>query len=294
LVTGATGFVGKHLAHELVKTGNEVHILARPRREPLPSILKGTQVHWLENSDSVLEVMKQTKPQVVFHLASLFMAEHDYKNVEALCTSQITFGTQLVDAMAQTGVTRLVAAGTSWQNFSGEKGVAACLYAATKEAFESILRYYASANGLYATVLKLYDTYGPQDTRAKLLSLLRQAWQEEKKTLGLSPGEQKIDLVHVQDIVRAFIQASARKNDVKQGKVEEFYLSSKRFLSLRELVDLSSKVLEKPIPVKFAERPYRAREVMIPWQQGPYLPDWEPKITLEEGLKSYFKESSHV
>jgi nucleoside-diphosphate-sugar epimerase len=298
LITGATGFVGRNLTQELLRAGHEVHILARPRSTPLPPAVQGAQVHWYSNYDELFSAVGKSKPQVVYHLASLFLAEHKYANIEALCNAQITLGTHLADAMVNNGVKRLVSAGTSWQNFNGQKGVSACLYAATKEAFESILRYYADAHGLKSTVLKLFDTYGPGDTRRKLLSLLRDTWRsaEGKSTgktsvqpLGLSPGDQKIDLLHVHDAVRAFTLAGARSPE--KPCVEEFYLSTGRPLSLRELVKLCDNVLEKPIPVTFSSLPYRAREVMTPWNEGPLLPNWKPEIHLEQGLKSYFTES---
>lgn len=96
---------------------------------------------------------------------------------------------------------------------------------ATKEAYESILRYYADAQGLRACVLKLYDTYGAVVHHHRLYS--RQS-VKSGKPMGMSPGEQKIDLLHVKDVVAAFLIAGERVRNQGSGGIEEFYLRSRK------------------------------------------------------------------
>jgi nucleoside-diphosphate-sugar epimerase len=248
---------------------------------------EGHEVHLLERGADVLSVVKKSKPEVTYHLASLFLAENTFDQVKPLVESNLTLGAELADALVRENCLNLVCAGTAWQNFEGKKGTAACLYAATKEAFESILRYYADSAGLRACVLKLYDTYGPGDKRRKLLSLIRES-VNSGQAMGLSPGDQKIDLLHVSDAVAAFQVAGERVHKGGPGGVEEFYLRSGRMLSIKELAQLIAKI--KPFEAKFGERPYRAREVMRPWDQGETLPGWKPQVSLEAGLKEYLEE----
>lgn len=266
-MTGATGFIGKHLIKKLKASGHEVFTLSRGE-EPLSKV-------------------REAKPDVTYHLASLFLAENTYEQIQPLIESNLTLGTQLAEALAREDRKALVCAGTAWQNFEGKEGVASCLYAATKEAFESILRYYADAFALRTCVLKLYDTYGPGDTRRKLLNILREA-SLKKEVIGLSPGEQKIDLLHVDDAVAAFLHAGQRVSETGPGRVEEFYLRSQRMVSIKELVAEVKRIA--PLEASFGARPYRAREVMKPWNEGEVLPGWSPKISLENGLKAYFTE----
>lgn len=266
-MTGATGFIGKHLVTKLKASGHQVFTLSR--------------------GDDPLSKVREAKPDVTYHLASLFLAENTYEQIQPLIESNLTLGTQLAEALAREDHKALVCAGTAWQNFEGKEGVSSCLYAATKEAYESILRYYADAFGLRACVLKLYDTYGPGDTRRKLLNILREA-TFKKEPVGLSPGEQKIDLLHIDDAVAAFIHASARVRETGVGRVEEFYLRSQRMVSIKELVSEVKRLT--PLEASFGARPYRAREVMKPWDQGEVLPGWSPRVSLENGLKAYFTE----
>lgn len=252
----------------------------------------GDDVHVLLRDQPIRETVEKVRPDVVIHLASLFLSDHKPEQVRELCESNVTFGTELVEAMVNAGCLNLVSAGTAWQNFGGKKGTATNLYAATKEAFEAILRYYADAKGLRVCVLKLNDTYGAGDTRRKLISLLRDASQK-REPMGLSPGEQKLDMMHVKDVISAF-QKAAKEISSQPPGVKEYYLRSGRLISVRDLVILVNQFLPQPLAAIFGERPYRAREVMTPWQEGETLPGWSPKIRLEDGLKEYFSENPNV
>jgi hypothetical protein len=41
--------------------------------------------------------------------------------------------------------------------------------------------------------------------------------------------------------------------------------------------------------INFGGRPYREREVMIPWQNGKVVPGWKPYVSLEAGLNIFFE-----
>ncbi len=264
----------------------------RPR-DRMPPGLEGAKVHnYRGHGQEILNAVEKARPEVVYHLASLFLAEHKFEQISNLIESNLSFSTQLVEAMVENKCLNLVTAGTAWQNFNGKKGTAANLYAATKEAFEVILRYYADAHGLKAVVLKLNDTYGPADPRRKLLAILREA-ALKKESLGLSPGEQKIDLLHVNDVINAFKVAGARVAKNVAG-VEEFYLRSDRTLNIKELVEVFNKASGKTINARWGDRQYRPREVMMPWQEGEVLPGWKPEISLETGIHEYANEESNA
>lgn len=288
LVTGATGFIGRNFVRQLVKDGHEVHAIVRPR-DRMPKELEGAKLHHYKgHGQEVLNAVEKSRAEVVFHFASLFLAEHKFEQIADLINSNLNFSTQLVEAMVENKCLNLVTAGTAWQDYNGKKGTAANLYAATKEAFQVILKYYADAHSLKVVVLKLNDTYGPADPRRKLLSILREA-ATKKEPLGLSPGEQKIDLLYITDVLSAFKVAGARVVKNPAG-VEEFYLRSGRMVTIKELVDIFNKASGKTITALWGERKYRPREVMTPWQEGEVLPDWKPEMSLEAGIHEYASE----
>ena len=287
LLTGATGFIGSQLAHRLLAEGYELAILVRPdsRLDVLQTVLSQIQVHVYDGSyASLLRAMEAAKPSLVCHLASLFLAQHRPEDVARLIESNLNFPTQLLEAMNHVGVKHFINTGTSWQHFQNESYNPVNLYAATKQAFEAILEYYVQACGIKAITLKLFDTYGPNDPRPKLFHLLNKA-ATATEPMDMSAGEQFLDLVHIEDVTEAYVIAAQRMLDGKVSQHERYAISAGKLLPLKELVHLYSEVTKQDITVNWGARPYRDREVMVPWNKGRSLPNWEPKITLFDGIQ---------
>ncbi len=294
LVTGATGFVGSRLIRHLVRENRAISAVIRPSSDLaiLNDIMDGISIFPHDGTTAGMhKIMEQAKPNVVYHLASFFNAEHQPEHIVPLIESNILFATQLVEAMIANDVSALVNTGTSWQHYQDHEYNPVCLYAATKQAFEVILTYYADTTPLRVISLKLFDTYGEQDPRRKLLSLFDEAVRTGVP-LKMSPGEQLINLVHIDDVIRAFVMAADRLASLSPGNHETYAVSSGRPISLKEVVALYSKVRNKPVPVTWEARPYRKREVMVPWSKGKLLPGWSPKIGLEEGFRRLVVEKN--
>jgi len=279
LLTGVTGFIGSHLAEKLVNEHWELHAVVRESSnlDILPGWIRESVIFHVHSKEHDLpEIVEVAKPEVVFHLASLFLSQHRYQDIDALMESNVTFGVKLLEAMRQHGVHNFVHAGTAWQHYQNASYSPVNLYAASKQAFEDVLRYYEETVGIHAVVLKLFDTYGPGDRRGKLLALLEQI-AETGETLPMSPGEQKIDYVHVDDVSEAFFLAA---NYLLEGHFElcgDYVVSSGHAISLRELVSRYEKIIGKRLSIAWGERAYREREVMVPWNKGRILPGWERK-----------------
>jgi len=291
LVTGGTGFIGSHLVDHLQTAGWTVHMLARTNAEHIFPSSAGVQLHpYRGGTAEVTDAMERSRPDVVFHLASLFLAQHTPRQIVPLIESNITLGTQLLEAMSAVGVTSLVNAGTSWQHFHCEGYRPVNLYAATKQAFEDILAYYADAGDIRAVTLSLFDSYGPGDTRKKLLRTLRDSLKTDKE-LHMSPGDQVIDLVHVDDICEAFLHAARLLRDPKHPPLASYAISGGQRMTLRQIVATLEQAAGRTVRVNWGARAYRPREVMHLWD-GPPMPGWQPRITLAEGLKALLWERS--
>jgi len=287
LITGATGFVGSHLARRLVTDGWEAHILVR-KTSTLDQIIDFSgkaAIHKHDGSmDNMMTIIKKARPDIVFHLASLFLAEHQPDDIDALIKSNILFGTQLVEAMVKNNAYHLINTGTSWQHYHNEAYNPVCLYAATKEAFETLLKFYTETTALKVINLKLYDTYGPNDRREKLLSLLQKI-SKNQEPLNMSPGEQFLDLVYIDDVVSAFILASERIKEGMSVNMEDFAVSSGKPIKLKKLVNIYQNITGKTLPIRWGGRLYRSREVMTPWSSGAALPGWQPLVNIETGIR---------
>ena len=294
LVTGATGFIGSHLVSSLQENGCEVHVIVR--RDSVTSRIQslgdGTlHVHVHDGTmQNVLEIVSSSKAEVVFHLASNFVAEHRPQDIPALVDSNIAFGCWVLEAMQQNGVKCLVNSSTSWQHSKTTRYDPVNLYAAMKQAFEDILAFYTAAHGFRAISLVLFDTYGPRDPRPKLINALI-ASAREGTALELSLGEQLIDLVYVEDVVRAYMRAAVLLSANKVDGHERYAVSSGEPISIRALVGAFENILGRTLPVEWGARPYRSREAMVPNYRAPVLPGWQPVVRLREGLKRTLEAS---
>jgi nucleoside-diphosphate-sugar epimerase len=286
LVTGGTGFVGSNLIRRLISKGWRVHAIVRPNSDlkELTTCADEISLHVHDGStEDLLKIMSAVKPDVVFHLVSLFLSGHTPKDVARLIQSNVLFSAQLVEAMNENGIKNLVNTGTSWQHYENKEYNPVNLYAATKQAFEAILQYYIEAKAFKVITLKLFDTYGPNDPRPKLFHLLEKT-ASTQEPLAMSPGDQLIDLVHIDDVIDAYLLAAKYvQTDAHTGH-RKFAVTSGKPIKLKQLVQKYSEVTGKAIPVEWGARPYRPREVMVTWDKGELLPGWISKIQLNEGL----------
>lgn len=285
LVSGASGYIGGHLVSRLVREGWQVHIVIR-KGSLLPAVPEFSQAvkHTHDGTtEGMIRLVAEAKPNVVFHLASLFLAQHEPGDVESLVLSNILFGSQLLEAMRVNGVSQIVNTGTSWQHYNNDDYNPVCLYAATKQAFEDILAYYTEAASIKAITLQLFDTYGPDDRRPKLFHLLNKT-AKNREVLAMSPGEQLIDLVYIDDVIDAYLCAIAALGVLPVGH-HVYAVSSGKPVPLRELVSIYEKVVGLNLPIEWGKRTYRLREVMVPWNRGRSLAGWYPRVSLVEGIR---------
>lgn len=284
LITGATGYLGSQLARALAQSRAEVHVVHRvgSSLSRLAGCAAVAHVHD-GTPEGLKEILSAARPEIVYHLAAHYVAAHRPEDIAVLIAGNITFGTQLFEAMAATDCRRVVVAGTVWQHFGDTNEAPATLYAAMKEAQARILLYYADAFGFSAAQLCFADTYGPGDPRRKIFALLREA-AETGETLAMSPGEQLLDIVYIDDVIAAFYAAGVVLRDTAPGCVLWMAKPLRRY-SLRQVVESWQNVTGRQVRIAWGSRPYREREVMSPWQTAPAVPGWMPKVRLEEGIR---------
>jgi len=285
LVTGASGYIGGHLVARLAREGWQVHIVTR-KGSHLPATPEFSQAakHMHDGTtEGMIRLVSEAKPDVVFHLASLFLSQHEAKDIEPLVLSNVLFGSQLMEAMRVNEVSQIVNTGTSWQHYNNDEYNPVCLYAATKQAFDDILAYFTAATSIKAVTLQLFDTYGPDDPRPKLFHLLNKT-AKSQEMFAMSPGEQLIDLVYIDDVIDAYLCAIDALDTLPAGH-QVYAVSSGKPLPLTELVSIYEKVAGMKLPIDWGKRSYRSREVMVPWNKGRSLVGWHPKVSLAEGIR---------
>ncbi len=286
LVTGATGFIGTNLTRELRKKHN-LFILGQFEGDPEKLELPG-----LVMSDDIVklsEYIRFNEIEGVIHLASLYLTVHTLEQVKDLVFSNIYFGTTILEAASKANCVKwFLNTGSIWQNYNtqGTEYIPVNLYAATKQAFIDIAKYYSDVFGIRFCTLKLCDTYGPNDTRRKIFKLFKE-YSENGEVLKMSPGEQLIDLLYISDIVSGFSHlAKLLASDIELK--DEYVLSSGKQISLKDLASIFTEVSARTIIIDWGGLPYRDREVMVPWR-GENVPGWEAKVKVEDGIKLFLK-----
>lgn len=291
LVTGATGFLGQHLALRLADSGVAVTAIVRPTsdRDRLAALPDDIRIHIATGDDEDLNAcFARAQPDAVFHLAARFTSSNMPDQIPGLTEDNVMFTMRICKAAIATGCTALIAAGTAWQNAhntTGKKPSAPnTTYAASKRVAESIIEQFCRMSDLNAITLKIYDSYGPNDPRRKFLAVLREA-AATGKTLAASPGDQLLHMVHVDDLIDGFIHAG---NLLAAGEIRDHVchtLPSPKAVTLRALAEMWMSANDRQATINWGSRPHRDGEVMVPWEGDP-LPGWHPEIDLITGLAS--------
>jgi nucleoside-diphosphate-sugar epimerase len=279
LVTGATGFIGSHLVPVLLEAGNTIAILKRSK-SPLKALDIFANDIKSYNSDTYTDInsrIKDFNPDIVIHLATLYINKHSVGDIDDLIYSNITFGTYLLEAMATNNISKLINIGTQAQHFESKEYCPVNLYAATKQAFKDILSFYES-KGITNKTIELFDTYGEGDTRKKIMDLLIGACKN-KQPLELTAGEQTIDLSYVGDICN-FIAQHITKNDFFDN---ETIALIGNMIRLRDLGGMIENQFEVQNVLRWGAKSYRENEMMKP-------PVYYRQVKLnQDSLKTYLK-----
>lgn len=285
LVTGATGFVGKHLVKDLQCCAHEVHILVRPSTD-CSSINVSHIFTFNDNIEALSVYLRQEQIDGIIHLASLYVAEHKMEQIKPIIESNVYLGTALMEAAKTAGVKWFLNTGTIWQNYNApdysDLYNPVNLYAASKQAFITMAKFYTETSPLRFCTLKLCDTYGADDTRRKIFTLFNEIAVSGKE-LAMSPGEQRLDILHIDDVISGFIQLANMLQDDATELGEEYVLTSGQTRSLKEWARLYEQQNNVSLNIQWGGRSYRQREVMKPYV-GNILPNWKANALIIDML----------
>lgn len=197
LVTGATGFIGRHTLPHLAAAGFEVHPI-------------GSRDADLLNGQARQDLLARVKPSHLLHLA-WHVPPGKYwtslKNVRWLQASM-----DLIIAFANQGGKRIVSAGTcaeySWEGDGlcreEETPIApASLYGTSKDALRRMQESLARQLGFSQAWGRIFFPYGPYEPEGRLVpSVIRSILAGEPAKC--SHGRQIRDFIYVDDAARAF------------------------------------------------------------------------------------------
>lgn len=289
IITGATGYIGSHVLKYLLSKGWDIHVIADPRfgYDNIKDVLSKIDVYeYAGDVNDLCLYFQRVQADVVFHLAAAVITNYKPEQVPVLIQSNIQFGSVILEAMRCSDTRLIVSTGSYWQNYNNNDYNPVDLYAATKEAFEKIVQLYVDAWGFRHINLRLFDVYGEDDKRPKLWNTLREIAGTER-SIAVSPGEQKLDLIHINDVCTAYEAAYCLFKEDKDLKNRVFGVRTGKQYTLKDAIKMLQESLGKPINVVFGAKEYKPREVMVPCESYDILPNWKASIPLEEGFKRF-------
>jgi nucleoside-diphosphate-sugar epimerase len=273
LVTGAGGFVGRHLVARLRADGWDVAALTRAEAD-------------LADPVAAAAAVRAADPDVVFSLAA---GRAKATAAERAATVQVNTSPWLVDALPDRcrAVVRL---GSSTEYAAAPHPLAedAALrprgfFGATKAAGSLLLQAAAAERGVRAAVLRAFQVYGPGDHPTRLVPAVLSA-ARTGATVPLPARLSRRDWVWVGDVVDACVRA-AGDDALPNGTV--LNIGTGVQTSTEELVAVAERVTGRPIATVPGAHPGRDWDT-ADWVADPgaarRLLGWEPAVDLAGGL----------
>lgn len=289
LVTGATGFLGKHLTRALVHAGADVHAFVR-RATPSNA---GVHQHPGDMTDaaSLGAAFPVAKPEIVFHLATYGTtpAQADAAQMRAVNVG----GAHNLWAAVDRWPCRVVLTGSCGE-YAAKNGPLteedpcrpASDYTATVHEAVTFSREHARKHGRELVVLRPFGPYGPEDRPERLVPYVIDALLSDRR-VKVTAGEQRRDYSYVDDHVAALLAAAS----VPLADTARAYnIGSGGPIRVRALIEAVVAAVGEPLidRVEFGAVPYRPDDLTDRYADITAAArdlGYAPAFSLAEGLR---------
>ncbi|WP_299870311.1 NAD-dependent epimerase/dehydratase family protein [uncultured Hoeflea sp.] len=322
LITGTAGFVGFHLAKQLLEAGHIVTgfdgmtpyydvRLKQMRHTILERHPNFTAVvGLLEDAHALSEAAKE-RPDVIMHLAGQAGVRYSVENPKAYFDSNLAGSWNVLELARKHEVSHLMLASTSSvyganQSIPYSEADKAdeplTFYAASKKAMEVMAHSYAHVYGIPTTAFRFFTVYGPWGRPDMALFKFVKAILEDKEIEIYGEGRMSRDFTYVDDLVGAIIDLShvvpSETNRVRSADVEDTLSAMAPFrvvnigggqpFGLLDFIDVIERTLDK-----------KARRKLLPMQTGDMertfanadlltaLTGSKPQTPLETGVRAF-------
>jgi GDP-4-dehydro-6-deoxy-D-mannose reductase len=293
VVTGATGFVGRHLLDALREAGHEAIAVGGPHDAPPVTVLD------IVDAQAVQRVVADAAPQAIVHLAGQAFVPQSVADPLGTLAINATGTANVLEAARAVRARVLVVSSAEVYGLQrpermplDETAVVrpANAYAASKLAAETYALAWHRSYGLDAVVARPFNHIGPgQDARFVVPSFAKQL-------AGIAAGAPPLmhvgnldaqrDFLDVRDVVAAYVLllANGRAGDV-------YNISSGRPVAIREV--LRQLITIARVPVEIRDDPERMRASDLPILSGDATKlraetGWEPRYSLAASLRDIY------
>ena len=302
LVTGGAGFLGSHLCDKLLTLGHEVVCADNfftAQRQNVEHLLNNPRFELFRH-----DVVQPMTIEVddIYHLACPASPVHYQRNPVRTIRTAVHGTLNLLDMAREVGARMMIAStsevyGDPHEHPQGEEywgnvnpiGPRAC-YDEGKRCAESLTVSYAMQYGTRTRIARIFNTYGPrmhQDDGRVVSNFVLQALRNEPITI-YGKGDQTRSFCFVSDLIEGFVRLLNTEEDpgpVNLGNPSERTIKQLAEMII-ELTGSKSELVFKPLPVDDPTR--RCPDI----GKAKRLLDWEPRVSIEEGLQhtiDYFR-----
>jgi nucleoside-diphosphate-sugar epimerase len=300
LLTGCAGFIGWETAKKLLEQGKNVigvdslndYYDVRLKEFRLDNLKKNSKFFFhhlnIEEVGQIEKIFRDYRIDAVINLAARAGVRYSIENPFVYMSTNANGTLNLLEVMRHHDVKKIVLASTS-SLYAGQKMPFSELlpvntpispYAASKKAAEVMAYSYHYLFGADVSIVRYFTVYGPAG-RPDMSIFRFIKWIDEGAELILyGDGSQSRDFTYVSDIAEGTIRA------LKEVGFEIINLGNSTPHDLSEVITLLEEYLGKRANVKRLD--FQKTDMKATWadiEKAGRLLGWEPKISLEEGLK---------
>lgn len=291
VVTGGSGFIGRAVVRAFREQGVPVTVVDRV---PFPDEPAGVRVVTGELlDDAVREEAVTPETAAIVHLAALTSVLRSVELPEQTFADNVLVTQELLELARRLGVPKFVLASTN--AVIGNVGGATITpdlpprpltpYGATKAACEMLLSGYAGAYGMKTCALRFTNVYGPgMSHKDSFVPRMMRAALTGTGVRVYGDGQQRRDLVHVDDVVNAITLA------VGSGYSGTAIVGAGESVSVLEMVEAVREVTGAELPVEHVEAPAgEMPAVVVDVSKSAETIGYRPSTSLTDGLATAWK-----
>lgn len=216
-ITGATGFIGKHLLNKLEKQGMTLLVLSRQNMRENDGASRSFIQGNLENILNLKEQIASFSPDAVIHMAWEGIPDYLYYMSE----KNLLYGLNILEICRFAGCKKLIITGSCWE-YKKPLGLVkedwpVCSdnsFKAAKNSLRMMSEAFCSEHGIAFNWLRLFYVYGPGQKAASLIPSIIRSIQKGEQPKLLTPHN-KLDYIYVKDVVSCI--AYVLENKMESG-----------------------------------------------------------------------------
>lgn len=234
LITGGAGFIGSNLCEKLVKDKkNQIYSLDNYSTGCEKNHING--IVYIKGETSEIDKLINFNPDVIYHLGEYSRVEQSFDDIETVWHSNKDGIFSVLQFCRKTGA-KIIYAGSSTKFGDGGLGRSQSPYAWTKSSnTELVVNYGAWFNVPYA-ITYFYNVYGNREIAtgkyATLIALFKEKIKNNEVLTVVSPGTQKRNFTHIDDIINGLILVG------EEGFGDEFGIGSEKSYTILEIAKM--------------------------------------------------------